>query len=162
MEQASSDAAAVLFFLRKEKEKNGGAKTRAGNARPYGIYFGAVENREPTIPPSRLRRATSLYTREASAAVGQKKGGPIGAAFQNRVIWLFSGRSPKAPAALRSSMWDFETFGQAIENSSIERNVLPSRPSMMSHAALSPRPETATNGGRSLPSSMTNFVACDL
>ena len=34
MEQASSDAAAVLFFLRKEKEKNGGAKTWAINGRP--------------------------------------------------------------------------------------------------------------------------------
>ena len=33
MEQASSDAAAVLFFLRKEKEKNGGAKMRIRNAR---------------------------------------------------------------------------------------------------------------------------------
>ena len=82
MEQASSDAAVVLFFLRKEKEKNGGAKTRAGNARPYGIYFGAVENREPTIPPSRLRRATSLYTREASAAAGRKRAAPSGPPFR--------------------------------------------------------------------------------
>ena len=36
MQLASSDAAAVLFFLRKEKEKNGGAKradsTRKGHA----------------------------------------------------------------------------------------------------------------------------------
>ena len=71
-----------FFFLRKEKEKNGAQKTRAGNARPYGIYFGAVENREPTIPPSRLRRATSLYTREASAAVGQKRAAPSGPPFR--------------------------------------------------------------------------------
>ena len=68
----SSRCDTVLFFLRKEKEKNGGAKTRAGNARPYGIYFGAVENRAPTIPPSRLRRATSLYTREAIRCGGMR------------------------------------------------------------------------------------------
>ena len=57
-------------FSEKRKKRMGAQKRGGGNARPYGIYFGAVENREPTIPPSRLRRATSLYTREASAAVG--------------------------------------------------------------------------------------------
>jgi len=31
----SSPGATVLFFLKEEKEKNGGAKKRAGNARPY-------------------------------------------------------------------------------------------------------------------------------
>ena len=35
------------------------------NGRPYEFYFSAVANRKITIPPSRLRRATSLYTREA-------------------------------------------------------------------------------------------------
>ena len=57
-------------FSEKRKKRMGAQKRGGGNARPYGIYFGAVENREPTIPPSRLRRATSLYTMEASAAVG--------------------------------------------------------------------------------------------
>ena len=33
MQRVSSDAAAVLFFLKEEKEKNGGAEKRAGIAR---------------------------------------------------------------------------------------------------------------------------------
>ena len=80
---------------------------------------------------------------------------------QNSVIWLVSGRSPNAPAARRFSICVFDTLGNAMENSSIYKNCLPSRPSMMSHAADSPRPDTATNGGsRELPS-MMNFVACE-
>ena len=41
----SSPGAAVLFFLKEEKEKNGGAKKRPTNGRPYDVYFGAVKNR---------------------------------------------------------------------------------------------------------------------
>ena len=35
MERTPSDAAAILFFLRKESEKNGAQKMRATNGRPY-------------------------------------------------------------------------------------------------------------------------------
>ena len=38
MELASSDAAAVLFFLKKRKKRMGAQKPRAGNARPYDAY----------------------------------------------------------------------------------------------------------------------------
>ena len=35
MERTPSDAAAILFFLRKEREKNGAQKMWATNGRPY-------------------------------------------------------------------------------------------------------------------------------
>ena len=45
MERTPSDAAVILFFLRKEREKNEAQKMRATNGRPYDVYFGAVKNR---------------------------------------------------------------------------------------------------------------------
>ena len=47
MQRVSSDAATVLFFLKEEKEKNGGAKRQA-NALigPFGIYSAAAIHRE--------------------------------------------------------------------------------------------------------------------
>ena len=65
MEQPSSDAAAVLFFLKEEKEKNGGAKRADRVVRPYKRYGGnrrsnivkysTVSNRErQTRPPYRV------------------------------------------------------------------------------------------------------------
>ena len=43
--------------------------------------------------------------------------------------------------------------------SSMERKDFPSLPFIKSQAALSPRPETATKGGRILPSLIRNLVA---
>ena len=65
MELASSDAAAILFFLYKEKEKNGGAKRADRVVRPYKRYGGnrrgnivkysTVSNRErQTRPPDKV------------------------------------------------------------------------------------------------------------
>ena len=39
MQLTSSDAAAVLFFLYKEKEKNGGAKRADRVVRPYTVIL---------------------------------------------------------------------------------------------------------------------------
>ena len=47
MELASSDAAAVLFFLYKEKEKNGGAKSGRPMVAPtveFVIYYYWLQN----------------------------------------------------------------------------------------------------------------------
>ena len=47
MELASSDAAAILFFLKEEKEKNGGAKILQSfiHKRVWNVETGAVEKR---------------------------------------------------------------------------------------------------------------------
>ena len=124
-----------FFSFSKRERKEWGRKNAGGQCPPLRHLFwrggkSRANNPSVTAAPCHLP-----LQKGGIRCGGAEKGGPIGAAFQNRVIWLFSGRSPNAPAALRSSMWDFETFGQAIENSSMERNVLPSRPSMMSHAA---------------------------
>ena len=74
---------------------------------------------------------------------------------------LVSGMEPKAPADFRFSIWVLETLGQAAENSSMEINRLPFLPSTISHAALSPRPDTATKGGRIFPSLIWKRIASD-
>ena len=46
MEKASSDAMAVLFFLKDEKEKNGGAKGPMRASAPTGKLGTSVESME--------------------------------------------------------------------------------------------------------------------
>ena len=74
MELASSDAAAVLFFLKKEKEKNGGAKrNRAGNARPYTHKrsCGAKsQNRADEYPQGAGRICNAPSSRTAALGIG--------------------------------------------------------------------------------------------
>ena len=65
MQRIFSDAAAVLFFLKEEKEKNGGAKRADRVVRPYIQSPRAVQNRRsgpmrasaPTNSISDFRRA---------------------------------------------------------------------------------------------------------
>ena len=74
MQLASSDAAAVLFFLKKEKEKNGGAKrNRAGNARPYTHKrsCGAKsQNRADAYPQGAGRICNAPSSRTAALGIG--------------------------------------------------------------------------------------------
>ena len=61
MELASSDAAAVLFFLYKEKEKNGGAKKAGDQWSPLRFESEYDRIRRGTIPtrPRRVRHKKS-------------------------------------------------------------------------------------------------------
>ena len=72
MERTPSDAAAILFFLRKESEKNGAQKMRATNGLPYVHCRNCDQIRRgghcPPDNPSVGFADTSLYTREALAA----------------------------------------------------------------------------------------------
>ena len=77
MELASSDAAAILFFLKEEKEKNGGAKRADRVVRPYKR---CDTNRKSGPMSTRKGQAASvtLFRREqlrlASAPTGADKG----------------------------------------------------------------------------------------
>ena len=101
--------------------------------------------------PSAVRRQLGMWGVEGAA--------PYDQIIQKKLTWLVSGRSPKAPASLSIWIWVLDTLGQARATSSMDSNCLPSRPYIRSQAALSPRPEIATKGGRILPSLMRNLVA---
>ena len=63
MERTPSDAAAILFFLRKEREKNGAQKMRATNGRPYVHCRNCDQIR-------RGRALPAPFSRFATAVVG--------------------------------------------------------------------------------------------